>query len=94
MELEAHFGGDEAEHPLRVGRGHPQIGAGHAVADALDPDGAVGVEHDFDDEVVGQEGGEGAEGGAEHEGAAGLGFARDFGGRHPSRSPSGRRAPG
>ena len=73
-----------AEHGFGGDGLHARLGALHARAASLDPDGAVRVEHDLDDEGVVEEGHEGTEGGAEGEGVASVGF-RKVGGRGGTR---------
>ena len=52
VELDQHHRSHEAQHPLGIGSRHPDVRAPHARANLVDPDGTVGIEHDFDDRVV------------------------------------------
>src|ERR1019366_2921379 len=64
----------------RVARLHAHLGALHAGASPLDPDGAVRVEHDLDDQGVVEEGREGPQGAAQGEREAGVGLGYVGGG--------------
>jgi hypothetical protein len=72
VELDQHLRGDQAQHPLGVGRTHDDGRPEQAVADPIDPHDAVGVEHHFDDAWVVEEGGEGSERALEGAGAPDL----------------------
>src|SRR3546814_8416513 len=54
MNLDADMMRDQTDDPFRIGRGQPPSGIGKAGAQPINPQAAVGVEHDFDDQGIGQ----------------------------------------
>ena len=73
MHLGAHMVSDKANDPLAVGRGHEDGTSADPLAEPVDPEAAVGVEHDFDDLGVGEPFGyRAAERGTQHACAAAL----------------------
>jgi hypothetical protein len=97
VELDPHLGGDQAQHPLGVGRTHGDGRPEQALADPVDPDDAVGVEHHLDDAWIVEEGGERSERTLEGACAPGLALTQ-LGGRlrchlHSSsvQGPTGRK---
>jgi len=69
VELDQHFGGDKAQHPLGVRWRHGDARPDDPLADPLHPDDAVGVEHHFDDARVVEQIGDRAERALERAGA-------------------------
>jgi len=75
VSLYADMMGDQANDPLAVFRGKRRAGIGHAGFQAINPDPAVGIEHELDDGVVSQQGAEvRAERGAQHARAPIIGW--------------------